>query len=45
MLVFVEGRKPVKPKEKTFGARKRTNNKPNPRMTTTPGIETGPHWW
>ena len=33
------------PGEKPLGARKRTNNKPNPHMTPSPGIETGSHWW
>ena len=23
----------------------RTNNKLNPHMTSSPGIEPGPHWW
>ena len=44
MLVFEEGGKPENP-EKTFGARTRTNNKLNPHMTPSPGIEPGPHWW
>ena len=30
---------------KTLGARTRTNNKLNPHMTPSPGIEPGPHWW
>ena len=33
------------PREKPLGARMRTNNKLNPHMTPSPGIETGPHWW
>ena len=33
------------PGEKPLGARTRTNNKFNPRMTPSPGIEPGPHWW
>ena len=28
-----------------IGARTRTNNKLNPHMTPSPGIEPGPHWW
>ena len=33
------------PGEKPLGAKKRTNNKLNPHMTSSPGIEPGPHWW
>ena len=33
------------PGEKSLGARTRTNNKLNPHMTPSPGIEPGPHWW
>ena len=33
------------PGEKSLGARERTNNKLNPHMATTPGFESGPHWW
>ena len=33
------------PGEKPLGAEKRTNNKLNPHMTSSPGIEPGPHWW
>ena len=44
MLVFVEGGKPEYP-EKTLGERTRTNNKLNPHMTPSLGIEPGPHWW
>ena len=33
------------PGEKPLGARTRTNNKLNPYMTPSPGIEPGPHWW
>ena len=33
------------PREKPLGARTRTNNKLNPHMTPSPGIEPGPHWW
>ena len=32
------------PGEKPLGAEKRTNNKLNPHMTSSPGIEPGPHW-
>ena len=48
MLVFVEGGKPEYPekkKKKTLGAGTRTNNKLNPHMTPSPGIEPGPHRW
>ena len=38
MPVFEERKKPL-------GARTRTNNKLNPHMTPSPGIEPGPHWW
>ena len=31
--------------ENPLGARTRTNNKLNPHMTPSPGIEPGPHWW
>jgi len=31
--------------EKPLGARKRTNNKLNPRMTPGSGIEPGTQWW
>ena len=33
------------PREKPLGARTRTNNKLNPHMTPSPGIEPRPHWW
>ena len=33
------------PGEKPLGAEKRTNNKLNPHMTSSPGIKPGPHWW
>ena len=33
------------PGEKCLGARERTNNKLNPQMASTPGVEPGPHWW
>ena len=32
-------------RRKTPGAKTRTNNKLNPHMTPSPGIEPGPHWW
>jgi len=32
-------------RRKALGARTRTNNKLNPRMTPELGIEPGPHWW
>ena len=31
--------------EKPLGTRTRTNNKLNPHITPSPGIEPGPHWW
>ena len=33
------------PGEKPLGANQRTNNKLNPHMASTPGVEPGPHWW
>ena len=33
------------PGEKPLGGRTRTNNKLNPHMTPSTGIEPGPHWW
>ena len=42
MLVFVDGGKPENP-EKNPRAGTRTNNKLNPHMTSSPGIEPGPH--
>ena len=33
------------PGEKPLGAEKRTNNKLNPHMTSSPGIDPRPHWW
>ena len=44
MLVFEERENRV-PGEKPLGARTRTNNKLNPQLTPSPGIEPGPHWW
>ena len=44
MLVFAERGEPEYP-EKNLGAEKRTNNKLNPHMTSSPQIEPGPHWW
>ena len=32
------------PKEKPLGARTRTNNKLNPHLMRSPGIEPRPHW-
>ena len=32
-------------RRKTLGAGTRTNNKLNPHMTPSSGIEPGPHWW
>ena len=45
MLVFKERGKPGAPGEKSLRARTRTNNKLNPHMTPSPGIEPGPYWW
>ena len=46
MLVFCGEGKTGVPGEKPLGAEKRTNNnKLNPHMTSSPGIEPGPHWW
>ena len=45
VLVFKEKGKPEYQEKKPLGARKRTNNKLNPHMASTPGFETGPHWW
>ena len=42
---FYGERKTGVPGEKPLGAEKRTNNKLNPHMTSSPGIEPGPHWW
>jgi len=33
------------PGEKPLGAKTRTKNKLNPRMTPGPGVESRPHWW
>ena len=32
-------------RRKTLGAETRSNNKLNPHMTPSPGIDPGPHWW
>ena len=45
VLVFEERGKTGVPGEKPLVARTRTNNKLNPHMTPSPGIEPGPHWW
>ena len=37
--------KTVVPGGKPLGAEKRTNNKLNPHMTWSPGIESVQHWW
>ena len=42
---FCGGGKTGVPGEKPLGAEKRTNNKLNPHMTSSPRIELGPHWW
>jgi len=44
VLVFKERGKPENPK-KNLGARKRTNNEPNPHMALMPRFEPGPDWW
>lgn len=45
MLVF-EGRgKPGEPREKPLGAEKRINNKLNPHMVSSLGINPEPHRW
>ena len=44
VVYFVEGGQLEYP-EKPLGAGTRTNNKLNPHMTSTPGIEAGPNWW
>ena len=41
---LAEGKTGV-PGEKPLGAKTRTDNKLNPLMTPSPGIEPGPHWW
>ena len=41
---YREGKTGV-PGEKPLGAEKRTNNKLNPHMTSSPRIKPGPHWW
>ena len=53
MLVLEEGgggggggREPdLEKSSRGLGVRTRTNNKLNPHMTPSPGIEPGPHWW
>ena len=45
MLVFSWREENRRTRRNPLGARTRTNNKLNPRMTTEPGIEPGPHWW
>ena len=46
MLVFAERGKPEYPeKNLSEQTEKRTNNKLNRNMTSSPGIEPGPHWW
>jgi len=44
-VVFEERGKLEYPGKKPLGAEKRTNNKLNPHMTPSPGIEPGTHWW
>ena len=44
-VVFCGGTKTGVPREKTLGAKTRTNNKLNPHMTPRPGIGPGPYWW
>ena len=45
MLVFWGEGKTRVPREKSLGAMTRTNNKLDPHVTPSPGIEPGPHWW
>jgi len=45
MFVFSWREENRRTRRKTLGARTRTNNKLNPRMTPEPGIEPRPHWW
>ena len=45
MLVFEERRKPEYLEENLSEQRRETNNKLNPHKASTPGFETGPHWW
>ena len=45
MLVFEERGKPEYPEKTSHSKDKSTNNKLNPHMTPSPGIETGQHWW
>ena len=42
---FCGGRKTGVPGEKPLRAGTRTNNKLNPHMMPSLGIEPGPHWW
>ena len=42
---FCGGRKNRNTWRKTLEVRMRTNNKLNPYMMPSPGIETGSHWW
>ena len=42
---FLGERKTRVPGKKPLSARMRTNNKLNPHMMPSPGIEPGPHWW
>ena len=44
-VVFCGGRKTGAPGKTPLGTETRTNNKLNPHMTLSPGIEPGPHWW
>ena len=44
MLVFEERGKPEYP-EKNLSEQRRTNNKHNPQMASTPRFEPWPHWW
>ena len=45
MLVFEERRKPEYLEENLSEQKRETNNKLNAHMASTPGFETGPHWW
>ena len=50
MLLFKEiggggGDETGGPGEIRLEVKERTNNKLNPPMASTPGLESGPHWW
>ena len=45
MLVFAERGKPEYPEKNLSEQRREPTTKLNPHMTSSPGIEPGPHWW